>query len=348
MRFVSIPATLALFDLLELREVPPVLRDALWEKSRAWVERGQFEEALASVEQVFQAAGAGRARVPATLAMLYKAELLRRLQRWVDALEQTQRALDSLRMQVTQVARYNEAIATYFEGLIYYILRADEKAMRTFANAQALLVESERYWSFEHHAARAEDCRQVIRWLTDLLSVQDEIPPGEVGMIVPVYEWANRILIRSGVKVVSPYEVVIPPETLKEYLPSEYIPIQIDHLPFLQLRPDVNYMAFRVLADGDFTKGSRVGDLLLVEITSPVPPLLHGDDISDVVLSTEKPFIRRTDGRIIFRPHRHASALVQGRINAGEKSADATGAALATRFEGIPLVLIRTIEEVEG
>jgi hypothetical protein len=208
-------------------------------------------------------------------------------------------------------------------GLIYYVLRAEEKAMRTFADAQALLVDSERYWSFEQHPARVEDCRRVTRWITDLLTVQDEIPPGEVGVIVPVYEWANHILIRDGVKVIMPYEVVIPPETLAEYTSSQYIPVQMDHLPFLQLRSDVNYVAFRVLVDGDFTKGSRVGDLLLIEITSSVPLAGDAGSSRDVVLSTQKPFVRRTDGRVVFRPHRRA----------GEK------------FEGIPLVLIRAYEE---
>ncbi len=321
MHYVFVPEALTPPYLLDLREVPVFLRDMLLTQVRQQLESGDYEAALANVGRVAGAARSEQDQYALALALLYQSDILRKLLRWEDALDLAQRAVQGTRLGVTQVARYNQAVATYVEGLLHYILRGDDKAIQSFMLAQRLFVESERYWGFEHHAAHVEDCRNVVRWMTDLLAFQGQIPPGDWGGIVPVYELVNHVLIRVGVKVILPYQVIIPPETLRDYLPSEYIPLEIEQLPFIQLRPGAHYLALKILTDGHWIKESQVGDLLLIEMVSPVLPT------AEVILSTEKPFVRRTDGRVVFRPYKRP--LLEG-------------------FVGIPRVLIREREEEEG
>lgn len=61
------------------------------------------------------------------------------------------------------VARYDEGVAVYLEGVVHYVLRAEEKVAVTFAYAQGGLADSEHHWGFEHNDGRAVDCQDIIR-----------------------------------------------------------------------------------------------------------------------------------------------------------------------------------------
>lgn len=319
MRLVFVPTELTPRHLVALREIPTPLAEQLQETVGQSIDNGQYDEALAAAARVFTGARAARERHAAALALLYQAEALRRLQRWEEALDYTRRALTSLRAEVSQVAAYNKAVALYFEGLIHFVLRADDKALQVFVAAQDALVESERFWGFENNTRRVVDCRNLTRWMSNLLELPSRMPPGELVLIVPVYELVNQTLVRISAMIVTPFQVMLPSEALGEYLPSNYIPLYIETLPFLQLRPDARYLALKIPVDGELIRQSRAGDVLLMEAASPGLPT------REVVLSQDAPFVRRTDGRILFGPYEQA--------NEG--------------FVGIPRVLIREKEEEE-
>ncbi len=300
MRLVYVPEELTPFYLLELREIPTSFRDRLQDDLRRYHDAGQWEKALALIEQLFSAAWARHDESTAALLALYQADILRRMQRWAEALEHTQQALSRLRQEVTRIAAYNRAVALYFLGLLHFVLRADAHTLRAFTDAQEILDESERYWGFENNMARVATCRDMGRWMSGLLALSSRMPLSEWVMIVPVYELENQTLLRTGVTMVTPVQVMLPAEKLGEYLPSHYIPVEIEPLPFLQLRPDARYMALKILTAGDLVKQSRPGDILLVEVVSSDPATRMA------ALTREAPFVRRTDGRILFAPHGQA------------------------------------------
>jgi len=311
MYFIALPDELTLLHLLELQDTPPLLHDLLGTQARDQIERGRWEQGVVLAEQAFVAVH--RDHYAASLCLLYKAEALRRLCRWEDALEAVRRALNWLELQVTQVARYNEGLAVYTEGIIHYMLQAEDKTLQTFAYAHDALVESHRFWGFVAKPGRVGDCQNVIRWMAQLLELR------QLGMILPVYEWVNLMWIRTGIKAVTPFQLQLPPEMLAAYLPPDYIPVELDAVPFMQLDPNSAYMAVRIAHDGDFTHKSRVGDILIVETTSSAPM-----QTPELTMSSDHPFVRRTDGRVVFRPSRQETR----------------------GLAGIPRVLIREREDV--
>ena len=319
MRLVCVPEELTPFYLLELREAPASFGLLLDGEARRHIENGRFDDALSAVDSVQTAALAKRDRHIVALAHLYKAEIYRRTQRWEDALDHTRQALQWLRRQVTQTAVYNLAVALSFEGLIHFILRADDKVLHAFARAQEALVESERFWGFERNLARVADCQNLTRWMSNLLALHTRMLPGELTMIVPVYELVNHTRVRTSVREILPFQLSLPDEVLRDYLPPHLVPVQVDTLPFLQLRPDAHYLAIKILADGELVSSSQAGDILLIEAVSPVPLT------REIKLISDAPFVRRTDGHIHFSP------------STQEQETES--------FAGIPRVLIREQED---
>jgi hypothetical protein len=236
-------------------------------------------------------------------------------------LDAIRHALGYLELQVSPIARYNEALAVYTEGLLHWVLGADEKVTETFAYAHEGLVESERYWGFEQDAARVAACRDVIRWMASLLDILGTLDSSDVAAILPVYEFVNGRWIRTGIKSVNPYQVTIPADVVARYLPSDYVPIQLDTLPFFPMDPGSIYVAVRIPADAQMLRQGRRGDLLVVETV--VPRSLN----EELALTSETPFVRRSDGRIEFRP------VVRDGMEPAE------------RLVGIPRVLIREGDE---
>lgn len=323
MRWVSLPEELALPHLLEIRDydISTVHRGLLLQVV-AHLREGQLETALDLSEQAYVATKEGRDRYGQSLVLVLQAELFRRLQRWENSLDAIRGALRWLELQGTPVARYNEAMAVYLEGIIHCTLRADEKVLETFAYAQEALVESERHWGFEQHDVRVADCRNVIRWMTGLLDLLPTIRTDVTTLILPVYEFVNMTLIRTGVITLEPHQALVPSQVIAPYLPDHLIPVRLDTLSVLDIRPQTTYIAVRIPEDATVLSTGQKGDLLIVEAATPQP------SEGALTLTADKPFVRRRDGRIEFRP-----AL--------------RGAPQSTRgWVGIPRILIRDREDL--
>jgi hypothetical protein len=227
-----------------------------------------------------------------------------------------------LELRASPVAHYNEAVAVYLEGVIHCTLRADEKVLETFAYAQEAFVESGRHWGFEQHDVRVADCRNVIRWMNGLLDLLATTRSDEPVVILPVYEFVNTTLIRTGVTAIEPYQVMVPGQIIAPYLPDHIHPLQMDTLSLLDLRPQTTYIGVRIPEDAYMVDPGRKGDLLIVEATAPQPA------DGTLALTSDRPFVRRRDGRVEFRP-----AL--------------RGVPQSTRgWVGIPRVLIRDREDL--
>lgn len=296
MRFVFVPKELTPMHLLEFWDAYPELGDVFQEQVSQKFDQGLYEEALNLVEPLLSYALAARDHRKSALLFLYKADLLHRLQSWGDALSQTQKALRKLRMQVSQIAGYNRAIACYWEGLIHYIMRADDKALEAFAAARKLLQDSELYWGFQNNAARVGDCQNLDRWIKNLLDLRPKQPRDELALVLPLYELVNLTLIRTNTISLNPFQVMIPAEVLALYLPPGYLPIEVESFPFLYLKPNTCYIAFKVPENGYLLSESHAKDVLLLEVVSP------GSPATALALSLERPFVRQRSGHIYFRP----------------------------------------------
>jgi hypothetical protein len=305
MRWVSLPEELALPHLLELGDydLSTVYRD-LFLQVLTRLRQGQLHTALALSEQAYASIKGDRDRYGQSLALVLRAEVLRRLQRWEESLDAIRGALRWLELRGSPVACYNEAVAVYLEGIIHCTLRADEKVLETFAYAQEALVDRERYWGFEHHDMRVADCRNVIRWMSGLLDLLHTTRSDEPVMILPVYEFVNTLLIRTDVVAFEPYQVMVPAQVLAPYLPDYLHPVQLDTLSVLNLRPQTTYIGVRIPEDGYMVRQGCKGDLLIVEATTPRPAEAMTPQSAEgtLMLTSDKPFIRRRDGRVEFRP----------------------------------------------
>lgn len=295
MRWVSLPEELTALHLLDLSLGPPILRDALSRVHNA-LAAGDPGGALGATLRVSELALSQHDRYSGALAYAVRADLLRRMMRWEDSLDALRRSLHWLELSVSPVAHYNEAIAVYLEGVVHYVLHADEKASATFAYATASLEEAERHFGFEQNAARVSDCRNIIRWMSQLLTLQE----GQTGvaslamsLTMPVYELANRVLIRTDAVVLPPFEIMIPHEVVARYCPSELVPLQMETVSFPSLRHDIQYAAIR-LDDAPGFRDAKRGDLLIIEVTGT------GAASGELVLTEEQPFVRRSDGRVEF------------------------------------------------
>lgn len=305
MRLVSIPVGLTPHRLLALRGISASLTDQLNNAINQSIDRGRYEAALTAAERIFPAARSARDPSAQAMVYLYKAEVLHRMLRWEEALEHTRQALGWLRAEVTQVAAYNRAVALYFEGLLHFILRADAHAMQSFYAAREALVDSERFWEFEQNVLRAANCRTLTRWIGKLAELMVDTPAGELVMIAPVYELVNKTLMLTNALPITPFLMQLPREGLNEYLPPNYVPLEIEAVLFLQLWPDTHYMALKIPRDGELLRQSQAGDILLIEATSPALP-------EEVKLTEDIPFVRRSDGRIIFGPYEQQDEVFSG------------------------------------
>ena len=304
MRFVCLPEALTLSTLLALEDIPADFRDPLETDVRRAVAEGRLEEALAIAERIFSTAWQAHQREAAALARALQADVLWRLQRPEEALEQIGWALNSIELSVTQVARYNEAMIVYFEGVIHYVLRFEEKVRQTFAQTHTLLAENERFWGFQHRSDRVQACQAVARWMSSLTSLLSQLPVDEFTVIAPLYELINQVVVLTGAYPIYPFHLTLPGEVLRRHLPPTLIPLDIGPLSFLQLHPGMHYLALKIPSDGYLLPESRVGDILLLQVTSQASPA------EGVSLSEEQPFTRRSDGRVVFRPRRQPEGFV--------------------------------------
>jgi len=293
MRLVSIPIRLTPRHLLEIRGLSTFLANQLHDTINQSIDNKQYEDAFAQAERIYPAARATRDRHAQALVYLYQAEALYRMLRWEEALEHTRQALVWLRTEVTQVAAYNKAVALYFEGLLHLTLRADEHALQAFNDAQEALLESERFWGFEDNSTRVIDCQHINKWMSKLPHILLHTSPRALMMIVPLYEWIHPAWALIDALHIDLSPVQIPKEVLNQYLPSTYVPLEVEPLRFPLLRFDAHYAAFKITSDGEGVPQSQTDDVLLIEAASSIPP-------REVNLTRDTPFVRRPNGRIIF------------------------------------------------
>ena len=325
MRWISLPKDLALPHLLDLQAVPQPLADRFHQLGDH-LDVGAYDVVLAQAERTFDMAKHTFDRYGQALALLYEAEAFRCLMRWEEGLACIRNALRRLELQVSPVARYNEAIAVYQEGVIHFSLQATERVVETFSYAQHVLDESQRHWGLEENPGRVADCRSAARWMAKLLEVQESLSPGEVVAVLPVYEFVNRVPIRTDVVAIRTTWVGIPGEILVQYLPPTIVPLQLGELPFPYLRPLAPYVAIRIPERGTLWSQGRKGDLLVVEVTGP------SSGADELVLTAERPFVRRGDGRVEFQPY----------------AQDASGAPWSSGqgLVGIPRILLREEDSI--
>jgi hypothetical protein len=323
MPWISLPQELALPHLIDLQGVSPPLRDRLAEVQLQFAQ-GDPEAVPASAERCYGMAKRGFDRYGEALALVLLAEAYRRLAFWEDGLDAIRHALRRLELQVAPVCRYNEALTVYLEGVIHFTLHSRARTVQTFAYAQHLLAESEHTWGREGHAGRVADCRNVVRWMAQLLDIQETLQARDCVAVLPVYEIVNRALIRTDALAVRASSVVMPAEALMPYLPSrsdasrrdalagdvlpeghaacgwgegdpDALPMHVAVLPFPYLDPAASYVAVRAPVGETAWGEGRKGECLIIEVTGAGEPVGERGLISDV------PFVRRGDGRIAMK-----------------------------------------------
>lgn len=294
MRWISLSPELALPHLLELEEIRPPVRD-LFAELLVKLNDGDQAAAMSLAEQAYVYAKAKSDHYGGALAQLLKAEIFRAWLHWEDSLDAIKTALHWLEIRVSPGARYNEAVAVYLEGVVHWTLRAEEKVLETFAYSQHALAETQQYWVFQQNTSRAEDCRNLGRWMSSILALPRE-SLGYGGVVLPVYELVSRTMIRTGAFLAEPVLSEAPDELLETKLAPGYVPIYPEPVPFAFLRPRAVYIAIRIPKDGAMVEAAREGDLLITEMLSPGP--ITGEPI----LTSDRPFLRRDDGRIEFPP----------------------------------------------
>ncbi len=298
MRMVFVPEELTPLYLLEFWETYPELK--AWHKQvqRAFYEGG-YEIALTLLDPALSYALSACEHSKAAILLLCKADLLRRLQCWGDALTHTQWALQEMHTAFSKIALYNRAVAYYWEGLLQYIIRADDKALQSFAEAHKRLDDSEHDLHQEREwAHRVKGCKELKEWIDHLLAKQPGSHLGEVAWLLPEYKLKECTLRRTTIYNLEPRYIELPVVTLAPYLPVDCSPATLEDLELVlpHLYPHFLYIALRITEDGEFLAQSREGDVLVLHVLTPAP------SSAKLVLSTAEPFMRHSNGEISFRP----------------------------------------------
>lgn len=298
MRLVFVPEELTPLYLLEFWETYPELK--AWHKQiqQAFYE-GRYEVALTLLEPALAYAQSASDHPKTAMLLLCKADLLRRLQCWGDALIYTQQAVQKMYTTFSKIAMYNRAVAHYWEGLLHYIIRADEKALQAFAEARKRLDDSERELHHEGGwAHRVKSCKDLKEWIDHLLAKQPGSHLGEVVWLLPEYKLKDCTLRRTTLYTLEPCYIELPVVALSPYLPGGCSPVTLENLELVlpHLYPHFLYIALRITADGELLAQSREGDVLVLHVLTPAPAS------AKLVLSADEPFLRQSNGEISFRP----------------------------------------------
>lgn len=299
MRHICVPPALVPLQLAEFQDVPASLRALLALDAPCAPQTFAFDEALAMAENALTAVRNQRERHAEALLSLYKADLLWRSERWLEALELTTAAASWLKVQSSPIARYNEAIAVYFAGLLHFCLHDDARALPLLMEAQSQLDVSRRYWAVHTGREYFDACGQVAQWIAALTPLRGQTPPGSHALIVPVYPY------RAGVSEIPIEALAISLDRLRvptrvldfDFLAApEWLPLEVSTLPLLDVHPGAYFFGVRVDADETLTPHSRAGDIILIEALTPMA--LTDDPAWG---SGMQPFTRRPDGTLVLR-----------------------------------------------
>ena len=161
----------------------------------------------------------------------------------------------------------------------------------------------------------------MVHWIGNLLDIQDALPTYGTTAVLPVYELVNGSLIRTAAIAVEAFQAMMPGEVLAQYLPPDILPVQLGEFAFPFLRPPSRYAAIRISEDAALLSDGLKGDLVIVEMTGAIAAA------KEPVLTPDRPFLRREDGKVEFRPY---SQDAVDSVRRGDRG-----------FVGIPRALIR-------
>jgi len=143
------------------------------------------------------------------------------------------------------------------------------------------------------------------------MELQAEVGSGHVVMAMPVYESANRTVVRTDAVVIHPFQVMITHRVIAEYASPEIRPVQLAVVSLLYPRPQIQNAAIRITREEPGVGLGREGDLLIVEITG------SSSALGELLLTSDKAFVPREDGRVEFRLSARRNGLGVGTAESG-------------------------------
>ncbi len=308
MRRICVPPSLMPLQLAEFQDLPATLRKMLALDVPLNPRLLVFDEALATAENALTAVRNQRDRNSEALINLYCADLLWRSERWLEALEMATAAAGWFKLQSNPIARYNEAIAVYFSGLLHFCLHADARAIPLLMETQSQFEESRQYWSVHTGRDYFEACSMTSQWIAALIPLRMKTPPGSHTLIIPVYPYRNRTPHTAIEALAVTLDALQAPVGLDfNYLAMpDWIPLEVGKLSLLNVRPGIAYFGVRLEEDETLLPDSEVGDIVIVEALSPLA-LANDQAIGGSV----QIFTRQTDGTFVLRdPQQHGQGFV--------------------------------------
>jgi hypothetical protein len=294
---ICVPPGLTIPHLLEWEGVNPTFRD-LVEEVVEDIGLADQQRAVAHATQIRLLAGEEFDPYAAALACLLQAEALRHLRQWEDCLATIHEARRWLRLRIGAVASYNCALAAYLEGLIQFTARDEVKALSAFSFAARTLEESRHYWSFECRAARAEDCRRLASWVSDLGRCISGHQAADTVLILPIYGLIDEVLSRTATYALNfsrPILQVLRIRLVKKPFIFAYKRLELNEMVIEWLDPLDDYFAIRFQCDRFMGFPGSKGDLLVLQT---VPMSMS---FEDEVLAYDDIFVRGKDGHVGFR-----------------------------------------------
>ncbi len=253
---VIIPEEATPFFLVEI----PVTSSPLVSKLQT-LQRGYLQKSPAilwqQISTLLTAATQLQADHLAALLQFFQADLLYRRGDLAAALTTTESVRAKLALQVPHLARYHEALAYYFAGLLYYLDR-QPAAYSLLIEAVQSLNAVKAFWNYRGGDPKVSHCQQLLFWINDLLTLHDEFYQTKDRLIIPIYEYN----LAAKVELVGATSV-----TQQEMLPST----ETDTAPRLQSgvilkeSPAWYYFALKVHPEAQFQSRNNLGASLLVE-----------------------------------------------------------------------------------
>lgn len=299
MRRICVPPSLMPLQLAEFQDLPATLRKMLALDVPLNPKLLAFDEALAIAENALTVVRNQRDRNSEALINLYSADLFWRSERWLEALEMASAAASWFKLQSSPIARYNEAIAVYFNGLLHFCLHADTRAMPLFMEAQSQLEESRQYWSVHTGREYFEACDITSQWIGALVPLRTKTPPGSHTLIIPVYPYHNRtasVIIEAVAITLDALQTPVGLLDFNYLAMPDWIPLEVGKLSLLDVRPGTVYFGVRLDEDETWLPDGKAGDIVVVEALLPLA--LANDQALGGSVQT---FTRQTDGTFMLR-----------------------------------------------
>ncbi len=124
----------------------------------------------------------------AAILRLFQADLLYRQEKLAEALTTVEAAQAELALQVPHLARYHEALARYFAGLLHY-LDCQPSAYPLLMEAVQSLETVLSFWNYQGGHPGISHCQHLLLWINGLVTLQEEFCQTEGRLIIPVYEY---------------------------------------------------------------------------------------------------------------------------------------------------------------